>query len=229
SKSVSTIDASSVGTVITLCAEEVCPAFLGQARRLHWPIPDPASKDPSTPRDEMLTRFRTARDTLLAKLETFVADAGVMDTLVSPARQDDLAAVRTLVVAADLPDHDLSAHFPQGYVVARAGGALVGVAGLEVHGEGGLLRSVAVAPTHRSRGVAQALVADRLKAAEGLGLLGVYLLTTTAPAYFVRLGFAQIPRDSAPDALKRSSEFASVCPASAVCMVHRFERAASIR
>ena len=61
SKSVETIDPAAVDTVITLCAEEVCPVFLGQARRLHWPIPDPASEDPRLPREEMLTRFRTAR------------------------------------------------------------------------------------------------------------------------------------------------------------------------
>jgi arsenate reductase len=47
SKSVQTIDPAHVDTVITLCAEEVCPVFLGQARRLHWPIPDPATKDPT--------------------------------------------------------------------------------------------------------------------------------------------------------------------------------------
>lgn len=73
SKSVQTIDPASVDIVITLCAEEVCPVFLGRARRLHWPIPDPASKDPSLSRDELLARFRTARDTLdelLAEFET---------------------------------------------------------------------------------------------------------------------------------------------------------------
>src|SRR5690606_30403757 len=69
SKSVQTIEPQTVGTVITLCAEELCPVFLGKARRLHWPIPDPASKDPSIPREEMLARFRTARDTLREKLE----------------------------------------------------------------------------------------------------------------------------------------------------------------
>jgi arsenate reductase len=71
SKSVQTIDAAQIGTVITLCAEEVCPVFLGKARRLHWPIPDPASKDPKLSREEMLARFRTARDTLRAMLERF--------------------------------------------------------------------------------------------------------------------------------------------------------------
>jgi len=69
SKSVHSIDPATVSTVITLCAEEVCPVFLGKARRLHWPIPDPASKDTSIPRDEMLTRFRAARDQLQGRLE----------------------------------------------------------------------------------------------------------------------------------------------------------------
>lgn len=74
SKSVQTIDPATVGTVITLCAEEVCPVFLGKARRLHWPIPDPARKDSSTPPEEMLTRFRTARDTIREKLERFARE-----------------------------------------------------------------------------------------------------------------------------------------------------------
>ena len=77
SKSVSTIDPAVVATVITLCAEEVCPAFLGGARRLHWPIPDPASDDPSLSPDELLARFRAARDQLRARLEVFEALLGV--------------------------------------------------------------------------------------------------------------------------------------------------------
>lgn len=69
SKSVQTIDAATVDVVITLCAEEVCPVFLGSVRRLHWPIPDPASTDPALTRDQMLARFRAARDAISAKLE----------------------------------------------------------------------------------------------------------------------------------------------------------------
>jgi arsenate reductase len=74
SKSVQSIDPATVETVITLCAEEVCPLFLGQARRLHWPIPDPASPDPAIPRAEMLARFRRARDTIRDKLERFAQE-----------------------------------------------------------------------------------------------------------------------------------------------------------
>jgi arsenate reductase len=46
SKSVDEIDPANVDIVITLCAEEVCPVFLGTAKRIHWPIPDPASTPP---------------------------------------------------------------------------------------------------------------------------------------------------------------------------------------
>lgn len=70
SKSVDTIDPSSVDLVITLCAEEVCPAFLGKAERLHWPIPDPASDDKAISHEAMLCRFRTARDGINSRLKT---------------------------------------------------------------------------------------------------------------------------------------------------------------
>lgn len=73
SKSVESIDPRTVDTVVTLCAEEVCPIFLGRARRLHWPIPDPASKDPSLSHDAMLDRFRTARDQIRGRLEVLAA------------------------------------------------------------------------------------------------------------------------------------------------------------
>lgn len=71
SKSVDEIEPAGVDIVITLCAEEVCPVFLGRARRLHWPIPDPASDDPTLARDALLARFRAARDAIRAKLAAF--------------------------------------------------------------------------------------------------------------------------------------------------------------
>ncbi len=67
SKSVDDIDASTVDTVITLCAEEVCPVWIGQVQRLHWPLPDPAGEGFSP--EELRTRFRTARDEIRRRLE----------------------------------------------------------------------------------------------------------------------------------------------------------------
>jgi len=68
SKSVDSIDAKSVDTVITLCAEEVCPIFLGKAKKLHWPFPDPAGQGPD---EEVLKRFRDTRDKIKERLLSF--------------------------------------------------------------------------------------------------------------------------------------------------------------
>lgn len=79
SKAVESIDPSTVGVVITLCVEEVCPAFLGHAERLHWPIPDPASDDPSLSREELLRRFRQARDVIREKVERYGREMGLLE------------------------------------------------------------------------------------------------------------------------------------------------------
>lgn len=73
SKSVDTIDAKTVDVVVTLCAEEVCPVVLSDAKRLHWPLPDPASADDLT-REHMLERFRDAADAITEHLKGFEAE-----------------------------------------------------------------------------------------------------------------------------------------------------------
>lgn len=56
--------------VITLCQEEVCPVLISKAKKLHWPLPDPATKE-TIPDTEALNRFRSARDAVASKLELF--------------------------------------------------------------------------------------------------------------------------------------------------------------
>jgi len=74
SKSVAGIDPTGLDLVVTLCAEEVCPVFPGNVHRLHWPIDDPAAKGEPLPREEMLARFRQARDRIREHLETLHAE-----------------------------------------------------------------------------------------------------------------------------------------------------------
>jgi len=66
SKSVGSIEPTTVDTVVALCAEEICPVFLGQARRLHWPMPDPAAAHGS--REAKLAAFRAVRDELRRRI-----------------------------------------------------------------------------------------------------------------------------------------------------------------
>ena len=56
--------------VITLCAEEVCPVMVSKAKKLHWPFPDPATKEP-LPEEAALKRFRDARDAIRKRLQEF--------------------------------------------------------------------------------------------------------------------------------------------------------------
>jgi arsenate reductase len=59
-KGLASVPLDDVDTIVTLCAEEVCPVVPGQVRRLHWPLPDP--KD--------LASFRAVRDELRRRLPT---------------------------------------------------------------------------------------------------------------------------------------------------------------
>lgn len=74
SKSVDEIATPRLDLVITLCAEEVCPVLPGSVRRLHWPIRDPASTDPSLTPEDMRRRFRAARDEIKAKIQDLSSD-----------------------------------------------------------------------------------------------------------------------------------------------------------
>lgn len=76
SKSVDEIDRTTVDTVITLCAEEVCPVYLGSARRLHWALPDPAGHAESE--EASLDRFRAVRDELRRRLTDWLAEERVV-------------------------------------------------------------------------------------------------------------------------------------------------------
>jgi arsenate reductase len=213
SKGVDQIDPESVDIVITLCAEEVCPVWLGHARRLHWPIPDPAPGG--------LDEFRAARDAIRWRLLEAAASppAGVQ---LAGARAEDRAAIDALLARVDLPVDGVEDQFPGAFVVARRGGRVVGVAALEQHGGDGLLRSVAVDPEERGTGLGICLTAERLAYARQAGLGAVYLLTTTAAGYYPRFGFATIDRGAAPPAIAASREFASnMCPSSATCMALR--------
>ncbi|MEQ8275802.1 MAG: arsenate reductase ArsC [Deltaproteobacteria bacterium] len=79
SKSVQTIDPTSVDLVITLCAEEVCPVFLSKAPKLHWPLEDPDRKDEALTDEERLEYFRIARDAIDARLEALAAERRAKD------------------------------------------------------------------------------------------------------------------------------------------------------
>lgn len=134
------------------------------------------------------------------------------------ARPDE-TAVRVLLTAAGLPTADLTAAPLADFWGCGDGADLIGVVGLEIYGTVALLRSLAVAPDGQGRGKGAALLAHAERVARQRGVQALYLLTTTAEAFFVQRGYVRIPREAAPPILRQTAEFAALCPASAVCLM----------
>ena len=133
----------------------------------------------------------------------------------APPGSSNYEAAGRLVSAAGLPAPD----GPADVLVTREGGAVVGTVAVEDYGAGGLLRSLAVHPAQRGRGVGARLVAAAEARARGRGLRSLALLTTTAAPFFVALGYRAVERSRVPEAVRDSSEFRGVCPESAACLL----------
>lgn len=143
------------------------------------------------------------------------------DTLtIEPAAAQDLADVQALLRESQLPHVDLTEAHMADFLLARdAFRAIKGCIGLERYDTAGLLRSLAVDASMRGTGMGQILLNRLLDYAASTGLLQVYLLTTTAEAFFSSRGFTPCSRNDAPNEMQRCTEFASLCPASATCLV----------
>lgn len=117
----------------------------------------------------------------------------------------------------DLPHQDIRTGAGQ-FFIAHDGPERVGAAGLEIDGENGLLRSVVVVDAKRGQGYGTALC-DALEArARTNGVETLYLLTTTASAFFDEHGYDVIDREAVPPEIRETTEFAELCPRSATCM-----------
>jgi amino-acid N-acetyltransferase len=138
-----------------------------------------------------------------------------MDIFASP----DESAVKQLLSESSLPIEDITAQHLLHFFGCGSGLELEGLVGLELYGDVALLRSLAVASSKRGTGLGSGLVAHAERHAREQGVQSLYLLTTTAEQFFLRRGYARIPRDKAPVAIKSTSEFSGICPVSSAFMV----------
>ena len=212
--------AKSASLLVTMGCGEACPAVPG-LRREDWPLEDPKGKP--------ITRVREIRDEIRGRVSDLLERWGASSTrqatvlptlIVQPATATDLQAVASLLVDAGLTTAGLEDQFPRAYALVWQSNRIGAVAGLELYGDVGLLRSVAIRPELRSRGLGRQLVYERLQCAALQGAKQVYLLTTTAASFFKALGFVEILREQVPAGLRASPEFSYACPSSATCLVH---------
>lgn len=134
------------------------------------------------------------------------------------AQPADVPAVLALLGQSGLPVDDLREGLPALFFVGETAGKIVAVGGIEHLGESGLLRSLAVAGSVRGSGLGRHLVESCEGAARTAGLDTLYLLTTSADAFFTHLGYETVARERVPAAVAAHAQFRSLCPASAKCL-----------
>jgi len=196
--------------LVTMGCGDRCPVVPGLERD-DWPFDDP--------KGQPLERVREIRDAIEARVRALLASRGwahAPELRFAPAAPHR-DAVAALLSAAQLPHEDIDAHVGD-FIVALDGQCVVGAAGLERLGTAGLVRSVVVAADARRHGLGAQLYARILARATELGLGELYLMTTTAEAFFARHGFVRIDRAAAPPALQATREWSELCPASAAVM-----------
>jgi amino-acid N-acetyltransferase len=139
------------------------------------------------------------------------------DFTIRVAQSDDHAAIERLLIDSHLPSEGI-ASLLKDFLVAESSEQIVGVVGLEACGDYALLRSTAVSPAWRGKGVGKRLVERAVARAEAQGIRALYLLTTTAEHYFPSFGFQVTTRETVPAEVQATDEFRGACPASATVM-----------
>jgi amino-acid N-acetyltransferase len=154
------------------------------------------------------------------KAESFNKQAiSIYPKLVSDEK--GLARVADLLKACKLPYKDLNVADSIFLSYHDQNGEMVGSGGLEFYSDFALLRSLAVDEKYRGKKIGEAIVNDLLARVIARSIREVYLLTETAHDFFIKLGFKDVDRSDVPTVVKESSEFSSVCPESAVCMLYQ--------
>jgi amino-acid N-acetyltransferase len=142
------------------------------------------------------------------------------DKLMIRERPPRLSVV-ALLEAEGLPTSDLTEAHLEHFFFTGTNGAPSALVGLEIYGEAALLRSLVVSAAARTQGLGSALVQHAEGYAVAHRVHSLYLLTTTAEAYFDQRGYRRIDRAEAPPSIQSTREFSSLCPSSCAFMIKR--------
>lgn len=139
-------------------------------------------------------------------------------TLSSVTTETDWLAMQELLAAAGLPA-SADRHQAKAFKLSRQAELACAYGALEGQGEDVLLRSVVLKKSERGQGIGRVLVQSLADNARLTGARRLWLLTTTAEGFFLSARFVRVARTDAPESVQRTTEFAGICPTSALCMM----------
>ncbi|WP_153112017.1 GNAT family N-acetyltransferase [Propionivibrio limicola] len=126
-----------------------------------------------------------------------------------------LEDVTALLHTCRLSTDDIPSESPPFFFGIRAGGRLIAAVGLELYGDVGLLRSLAVDDGWRGQRLGSALVAFAETHAFNHGANTLYLFSSTAVPFFRGHGYVVTRRDEAPEAIRKTPQYAGRCSSEA--------------
>ena len=140
------------------------------------------------------------------------------DIEIRPAQASDLPVAKAWLSAEGLPVDDLTIDHMDSFIVATQAGRPVGMIGIEKFIEVGLLRSLIVDTACRGAGLGARLIAALESTAHNEHIAELWLLTIDADPFFAQHGYVVVKRDHAPEAIRDTAEFSTLCPGDAVLM-----------
>lgn len=133
-----------------------------------------------------------------------------------PVTQNNFSSALNLLRKNKLPTEDIKD--TTRLFVTHENNNVTAVIGLELYGTEALLRSLCVAEAGRKKGLGEKLVSFTEDYAVQKGIKTLYLLTTTAESFFLKRNYQKINRSEVPDSIQQTTEFTTVCAASATVM-----------
>lgn len=127
------------------------------------------------------------------------------------------SAVEALLQQCNLPFEDCAEHLGN-FIGVLNQERLIALGGVQFEGSYALLRSLAVLAEFRAQGLAGKIVERLLDNLKHRGNREVYLITTTADAYFARRGFYPVARATLPFEIQATEQFSRLCPSDAQAM-----------
>ncbi len=140
-----------------------------------------------------------------------------MNIKIRQADKSDLADIIKLLETNNLPSVDIPNSSIQLFI-GSYNNETIGVVGIEIYEETGLLRSLAVHDSFKKLRVGTKLINKLFDHIKLNNIKDVYLLTETAEDYFTKFDFFKVERSNTPDIIMETDEYKDICPNSAVVM-----------
>ncbi len=133
------------------------------------------------------------------------------------ANKEDIPFIEDILKENNLPYKDVASKV-NCFFIGHIKNKPIGIGGIEIYGDYGLLRSLVIIDSFRKKGYGKALCHKIIEYAKEKGVKEIYLLTTTAKGFFEKIGFEEVNRSIAPTPIQNTTEFKYSCPSTAICM-----------